>query len=34
MKVERQTFHNLSVIGDRINPGFKATRALVEEEDI
>jgi 5-methyltetrahydrofolate--homocysteine methyltransferase len=34
MKVDRQAFQNLSIIGDRINPGFKATRVLVEEEDI
>ena len=25
---------NLSIIGDRINPGFKATRALIEQKDI
>jgi len=25
---------NLSIIGDRINPGFKATRTFVEEENI
>jgi len=25
---------NLAIIGDRINPGFKATRALIEQRDI
>jgi 5-methyltetrahydrofolate--homocysteine methyltransferase len=28
------TIPNVTIIGDRINPGFKATRAFVEEEDI
>lgn len=28
------TIANLTIIGDRINPGFKATRTLIEEEDI
>jgi 5-methyltetrahydrofolate--homocysteine methyltransferase len=28
------TIPNVTIIGDRINPGFKATRTLVEEEDI
>lgn len=28
------TIPNLTVIGDRINPGFKATRKLVEAEDL
>jgi 5-methyltetrahydrofolate--homocysteine methyltransferase len=28
------TIPSLTIIGDRINPGFKATRTLVEEEDI
>lgn len=28
------TIPNLTIIGDRINPGFKATKKLVEEEDL
>lgn len=28
------TIPNLTIIGDRINPGFKATRKLVEENDL
>ena len=28
------TIPNLTIIGDRLNPGFKATRTLIEEEDI
>jgi 5-methyltetrahydrofolate--homocysteine methyltransferase len=28
------TIPNLTIIGDRINPGFKATKKMVEEEDL
>lgn len=28
------TIPNVTIIGDRINPGFKATRTFVEEEDL
>ncbi len=28
------TFHNLSIIGERINPGFKSIKALFETDDL